>query len=244
MVIWVCVFSLLEFPWAFVVWKSQGFSITQLLGQRNFSGLFLFVWVGWFSVRDFPVDNEKILLLGRQNPALTRFQSSSTAQFIRQTRMVHIKKSIFSSCFSILVIVPILPLYAGEDIGRRLSLAWGTPQGLFCHWVFPVPNLYLCFSAPEVGRGGGGRCPGAEGRLVAAPCSWLWYQVGSSHGMWYNSLAFFAQMFVEGGRRKLLWRKNDQQLSLGMNSEEEMVNQHGSWSLWAGMLSQENGLLH
>lgn len=82
--------------------KVTRISIAQLLGQRNFSGLFLFVWVGWFFVRDFPVDNEKILLLGRQNPALTRFQSSSTAQFIRQTRMVHIKKSIFSSCFSIL----------------------------------------------------------------------------------------------------------------------------------------------
>lgn len=81
--------------------KVTRISIAQLLGQRNFSGLFLFVWVGWFFVWVFPVDNEKILLLGRQNPALTRFQSLSTTQFIRQTRMVHIK-SIFSSCFSIL----------------------------------------------------------------------------------------------------------------------------------------------
>lgn len=92
--------------------KAARISISQLPGQRNFSGLFRFVLVGCcFFVWFFPVDSEEILLLGRQNPALTHFQSLSIEWFTRKTGMVHIKMSIFSSCFSTLVIIPVWVLY-------------------------------------------------------------------------------------------------------------------------------------
>lgn len=92
--------------------KAARISISQLPGQRNFSGLFHFVLVGCFLVWFFPVDSEEILLLlGRQNPALTHFQSLSIEWFIRKTGMAHTKMSIFSSCFSVLVVIPVWVLY-------------------------------------------------------------------------------------------------------------------------------------
>lgn len=71
----------------------------------------------------FPVDSEAILLLGRQNPALTHFQFLIIEWFIRQTGIVHTKMNIFSSCFSVLVIDPILGiLYQEENAGSFLGL--------------------------------------------------------------------------------------------------------------------------
>lgn len=43
-----------------------------------------------------------------------------------------------------------------------------------------------------------------------------------------SSGLFLLKCLLKMVGRKVLWRKNDQQLPSGMNSEEEMVNQHGS----------------
>lgn len=102
--------------------KAGRIGVSQLLGQRNFLGLFRFGLVGcFFFLCVFPVDSKEILLLlGRQNPALTHSQSLSIGWFIRKTGMVHIKMSIFSSCFSILVIIPVWVLYWEENTGQAV----------------------------------------------------------------------------------------------------------------------------
>jgi len=75
-------------------------------------GCSVLLWLGGFFLCFFPVDSEEILLpLGRQNPALTHFQLLSIEWFVRKTGMVHIKMSIFSSCFLVLVIIPVWILY-------------------------------------------------------------------------------------------------------------------------------------
>lgn len=87
----------------------------------------------------FPVDNKKILLLGGRNPALTHFQSLSTEWFIRQTRMAHIKMSLFYSWFSTVSSDPAHFASLHRE-ARSCPSCRGPPQGVSISLPPPYPR--------------------------------------------------------------------------------------------------------
>lgn len=178
---------LVEVPLDFCNLKAARISIPQIPGRRNFSGYFSFVLVGCFiCVCGFlPVDSKELLLLGRQNPALTHFQSLSIKSFIRKTRMVHIKMSIFSSWFSVLVIIPLWVFYWEENTGRQFFSVWGIPQNFSITELFFFLPGTRGFPTAEVGLWKAeGKVPRRSGE--GAPYSWLQNGMGQSYSIWDN----------------------------------------------------------
>lgn len=174
----------------------------------------------------FPVDNKKILLLGGRNPALTHFQSLSTERFIRQTRMAHIKMSLFYSWFSTVSSDPAhfaslhrearsCPSCRGPPQGVSISLpphtqgiqtlqwgwgGWG-PQGSgswHCWLGLGGAHTTVCW-AFHLGVGGGWR----DGCCTGERMSWL--PLGMNlRKKWETSMA---SLFVTS--RNVVTRKRD-----------------------------------
>lgn len=161
----------------------------------------------------FPVDNKKILLLGGRNPALTHFQSLSTERFIRQTRMAHIKMSLFYSWFSTVSSDPAHFASLHRE-ARSCPSCRGPPQGVSISLPPPIPKGYKRCSG--AGVAGGLRA------VAAGTAGWGW---GSSH---YRVLGFSLRCWGRVAGWMLHWRE-DVLAALGDEPEEEMGNQHGEF---------------
>lgn len=121
----------------------------------------------------FPVDSREILLLGRQNPALTPFQSLTIEWFIGKTGMVHAKTDIFSSCFSVLVIYLDFILRRKQRQTAFLVLRHSSVTELFLFLMsacdFPTAAVGLWRSGGLEGRSLGDQAEGVGSSSQLAP---------------------------------------------------------------------------